>query len=86
MLKVRIKVKPGARRSEIIPAQTPDGLLTVAVTAPAESGKANSAVCEVLAKWAGVSKSTVAITRGHASRIKTVEFSALDALPINESI
>ena len=83
MIKLRVRVKPRAGRSEVLSAgRSPDGLLTVAVTAAAEEGKANAAVCEVLAAWTGVPKSTVTITRGHTARIKTVEFATLDELPI----
>lgn len=50
------------------------------VTAAAEGGKANAAVCETIAKWAGVSKSSVSIVRGHTVPVKTVEFATLDEL------
>ena len=83
MIKLRVRVKPRAGRSEVLSAggRSSDELLTVAVTAAAEGGKANAAVCETLAAWAGVPKSTVTITRGHTARIKTVELATLDELP-----
>lgn len=47
------------------------------VTAPPEDGKANAAVCKLLAKALGVPKSAVVVTRGESSRHKTVEVAAL---------
>jgi uncharacterized protein YggU (UPF0235/DUF167 family) len=82
MVKLRIKVNPGARCNAVIAPQSPDGLTIVAVTAVAEGGKANAAVCKTLAKWAQVPKSSVTVISGHAARIKTVEFATLDLLPV----
>ena len=80
-------MKPRAGHNEVL---VPDGwqsassdeLITVVVTAAAEGGKANTAVRETLAKWAGVPKSSVTIERGHTARIKTVQFATLEKLPI----
>ena len=46
--------------------------LTVRVRAVAEKGEANRAVEVVVAGWLGVSKSSVAVTAGGKSRLKTV--------------
>lgn len=48
------------------------------VTAPPEGGKANAAVCKVLAKALGVPKSRVRVVRGDTARHKSVEVTALD--------
>jgi len=85
MLRLRIRVKPRAGQNEVIPASSSSELITVTVTAAAEGGKANAAVCETLAKWAGVSKSSVSIVRGHTAPVKTVEFATLDELPEPQS-
>ena len=45
----------------------------VRVTAPPDGGKANKAVCKILAKELGVSKSSVTLVRGDTSRHKLVE-------------
>lgn len=44
--------------------------LKVRVAAPPEDGKANAAVCSLLAKAFGVAKSAVRITRGELARDK----------------
>ena len=48
------------------------------VTAPPEDGKANAAVCKLLAKTLGVSKSAVSVTRGETSRHRTLEVVGVD--------
>jgi len=46
--------------------------LAVRVRAAAQKGKANRAVETALANWLGVPKSSVAVTAGGKSRLKTV--------------
>lgn len=52
--------------------------MSVRVTAPPEDGKANAAVCKVIAKALGVPKSAVSVTRGETSRHKTVEIEGVE--------
>ncbi|MDO8730668.1 MAG: DUF167 domain-containing protein [Candidatus Omnitrophota bacterium] len=70
-MRIQIKVVPRAKRPGV--EQMPDGSWRVAVSAPAEDGKANAAVIEVLAKHFDVPKSSVKIVRGLSSRLKEVE-------------
>jgi len=72
-MRIQIKVVPRAKRPGV--EQMPDGSWRVAVSAPAEDGKANVAVIEALAKHFDVPKSSVKIVRGLASRLKEVEIS-----------
>jgi len=67
-IELRIKVVPGASRSEI--AGVLGDRLKVRVAAPAESGKANRAAIELLQEWLGVRK--VEIVGGLSSPEKTV--------------
>ncbi len=54
--------------------ETPQGpALAVHIRAVPEKGEANRAVERVVAEWLGVAKSTVAVSAGGKSRIKTVE-------------
>ena len=71
-MKIQVKVTPRARRRSIETA--PDGTLLVKVTEPAESGRANAAVIEALAKHFSVPKRSITILRGQSSRNKLIEF------------
>jgi uncharacterized protein (TIGR00251 family) len=53
------------------------GVFVVRVTAPPDEGKANAAVCRVVANALGVSKSAVSVVRGHTARTKTLEIDGI---------
>jgi uncharacterized protein (TIGR00251 family) len=59
-----------------------EGKLVVRVAAPPVDGRANDALCKLLAKRAGVPRGQVAIVRGARSRDKLVRIEGLtlDAL------
>lgn len=71
---LRIKVVPGASRSEI--AGVLGDRLKVRVAAPAEGGKANRAVVELLRNWLGTRH--VEIIRGLSRAEKTIRISGVD--------
>ena len=71
-----MRLQPRASRSEIVGER--DGALVVRVTAPPVDGKANTALCALLARAAGVAPSRVAVTRGHTGRDKVVRVEGLD--------
>ncbi|PKQ38831.1 MAG: YggU family protein [Actinobacteria bacterium HGW-Actinobacteria-1] len=73
---LHVHATPKSNRDEI--AGWRGGELSVRVTAPPEDGKANAAVCKVIAKALGVPKSAVSVTRGEASRHKTVEVEGVE--------
>jgi len=69
-----VRVSPKSAREGIDGVvETAQGpALTVRVRAVAEKGEANRAVEMVLAEWLGVPKSSIAVTAGGKSRLKTV--------------
>lgn len=73
--RITIRVTPRASASKV--AGVKQGALLVRVTAPPVEGKANKAVCEVIAKELGVPKSRVTVIRGDAGRDKVVEISGV---------
>ncbi|WP_137815795.1 DUF167 domain-containing protein [Gandjariella thermophila] len=75
-----MRVKPGARRDAVGGHRDgPSGTaLVVAVAAPAVEGKANDALCRLLAKAFGVRRQDVTIVAGARGRDKVV---ALDPAP-----
>lgn len=69
-----VKAQPGARRSG--PAGTWNGLLKVAVTAPAEDGRANEDLARVLAETLGLRRAAVELVAGARSRVKRFRLAA----------
>lgn len=69
--RIRVRVRPGARRESLVGFRE-DGVLKLDVTAPPEAGRANQAVVTLLAEALGVAKSRVAVARGLSSRDKWV--------------
>jgi len=68
--RIHLKVVPGSRRDQIV---GPLGeRLKVKVAAPPEDGRANAAVCALLAERLGVSTRAVAVIAGVSSPEKTV--------------
>ena len=76
MGRLAVRVHPRARRDEI--AGERGGSLLVRVTAPPVEGKANVAVCRLLARKLGVAPGRVAVVRGASSRDKLVEIDGLE--------
>jgi uncharacterized protein len=68
-------VQPRAKRSEIAGERA--GAVLVRVAAPPVDGKANAAVCALVAERAGVPRSAVSILRGASGRDKVLEVRGL---------
>ena len=71
-MKITITIKPGSKHREEVVVND-DGSLTVYTKQPAVEGKANEAAIRLVAKHFGVSKTQVAILRGHTARHKTFQ-------------
>jgi uncharacterized protein len=72
VLFIRLTPKSSADKVEGL-WQGPDGLrLQAKVRAVPEDGKANTAVCKLIAKWLDVPPSRVSVTEGMQSRLKQV--------------
>ena len=73
-----VTVKPGSSQDKIVeitPAtDTIPGELVVYLRAKPHDGEANTALIKILSNHFKVGKTAIAITRGHKSRIKTIEF------------
>lgn len=68
--RISVRVTPRANRDEI--AGERDGTLLVRVKAPPVDGRANDAVCRVIAKRLGVGVRNVSVVRGAGSREKVI--------------
>lgn len=73
--RLRLKVSPGAARTEL--AGRHGDAWKVRVTAAPERGRANDAVVRLLAERLHVPRSSVSVVSGHSSREKIVELHGL---------
>lgn len=77
---IAVKAVPGAKRDEIV------GLLgerlKVRVSAPPEGGKANKAICALLARELGVRKGDVEVVSGAGQAEKTVRIRSMNAATV----
>lgn len=67
---IAVRAQPGARRTGIV--GWVQGRLKIAVQAPALDGRANKAVCALVAEALGVAPSKVTVIRGETAREKTL--------------
>ena len=75
---IRVRVTPRSGRDEVI-AWTGDELRVRVRAAPVE-GKANEAVCRLVAKQLGVPYSAVEVAGGGTSRTKTLRIHGIDEI------
>ena len=84
MAQIRVRLTPRAAREHIAPGEG-DGYV-VRVTAPPVDGRANDALCRLIARRAGVAPSRVTLVRGAKSREKTLSVEGLDAATLRERL
>jgi uncharacterized protein YggU (UPF0235/DUF167 family) len=63
-----------------------DGAVVIRVTAPPVDGKANDALCRLIAKAARVAPSKVKVIRGHTARDKVVAVEGVDAAQLRAAL
>jgi uncharacterized protein (TIGR00251 family) len=69
--RVAVKLQPRGRGDELLGFA--DDVLRARVSAPPVDGKANKALCRLIAERVGVAPSKVSVVRGAKSRDKLVE-------------
>jgi uncharacterized protein (TIGR00251 family) len=74
---ITVRLQPRASRDELLAIR--DGVLVVRVTAPPVDGRANHALCRLIARYAGVGPSSVRVVRGERGRDKIVGVSGINA-------
>jgi len=73
---IAVRAQPGARRDEIVGLR--DGVLVARVSAPALEGRANQALCRLIARALGIRRSQVSILRGERARDKLIRVEGVD--------
>ena len=81
---ISVKVSAGASRDRILGEH--DGAVKLSVSAAPEKGKANKAVCALLARTLGVAKSQVSVVAGETSRDKKVLVRGVDIAAVGEAL
>jgi uncharacterized protein (TIGR00251 family) len=78
MADLRVRLTPRGGRDAVM-GMRDDGVLLARVSAPPLDGKANAALCKMLAKALAVPRTTVTVVRGQTARDKVVRVDGLDA-------
>ncbi len=81
---IQVRLRPRGSRDELIGMR--DGVLQVKVTAPPLDGKANRALCKMIAKRLGVAPSRVSVVRGEKSRDKLVRVEGVDSTALQDAL
>jgi uncharacterized protein (TIGR00251 family) len=81
---VTVRLKPRARRNALV--REHDGVLHASVAAAPVDGKANAALCKLIAKRAGVARGQVSIIRGERSREKVVRVEGVTAHELHRAL
>jgi len=74
-MRIYLSVSPRSSKNEIV--EISQGQYKVKLTAPPVDGQANEALIKLLAKFFGVSKSSVVIVGGKTAKIKMVDITGL---------
>jgi uncharacterized protein len=79
-----VRAQPGARKNAILGEQ--NGALKLAVTAPADQGKANKALVELLAEILSLKRSQIELLKGEKSREKRFLIRGLNLADLQERL
>jgi uncharacterized protein len=82
--RLTVRLTPRAGREEIVAMG--DGRFAGRVTAAPVDGRANDALCRLVARAAGVAPSRVRLVRGRRGRDKVVEVDGLEDAALRERI
>jgi uncharacterized protein len=76
MGQLRVRLQPRARSEQIVALR--DGVLVVRVREPPVDGRANAALCRLLARELGVAPGAVGIRHGRGGREKAVQVDGVE--------
>ena len=81
---LRVRVQPRASRDEIVGQR--DGALVVRLTAPPAEGRANKALCRLIAGRLGIAPSRVNLAGGARSRDKLLQIEGLTSAEVTAAL
>jgi hypothetical protein len=81
---IRVRLKPRGSRDELIGIR--EGVLEAKVTSPPVDGKANKALCRLIAKQTGVAPSRVSVVRGEKAREKLIRVDGIEQAGIEAAL
>lgn len=82
--RIMVRLQARANRDELVGFR--DGVLLARVRAPPVDGRANRALCRLIARRAGVATSRVKIVRGERSGNKLVRVDGVDLSSLNHAL
>jgi uncharacterized protein len=82
--KIAVRLSPRANAEKIVGER--DGALIVRVTAPPVDGRANAALCRLLAKTLGVGVRSVTVVHGAGARRKLVRIEGLSEQAVRRAL
>jgi uncharacterized protein (TIGR00251 family) len=81
---VSVRLQPRAGKDEISGVR--DGVLLARVAAPPVDGRANQAVCKLIARRAGVAPTRVTVVRGEKSRDKVIRVEGVEPAQLRAAL
>jgi uncharacterized protein (TIGR00251 family) len=84
MAQITVRLSSRAGRDELLGLE--DGVLRAKVAAPPVDGKANRALCKLVAKRVGVAPSRVSVVRGEKSREKLVRVEGVEQAAVQAAL
>jgi uncharacterized protein (TIGR00251 family) len=82
--RIEVRLRPGSSRDELLGLR--GGVLQARVSAPPVDGRANRALCRLIAKRIGVAQSRVEVARGEKSRNKVVRVQGIESRALLEAL
>lgn len=82
--RVAVRLRPRGRGDALLGFE--EGVLRARVSAPPTDGRANRALCKLIAARVGVAPSRVSVVHGAKSRDKVVEVESLSADELTERL
>ena len=79
-----VRVLPGGKRDEVVNCD--DSALRVRVRARPEKGRANQAVCALVASTLGLPTGAVMVLRGNTARNKVLLVDGMDAAEVRQRL